>query len=116
MGSAERRNEILKVLCRRRHETIVNLAFEFGVSERTIRRDIETLSLTEPIYTQAGRYGGGVYVVDGYSFNQMYASEKELDVLHKLCEMAENRKLCALSADELSIFKNMIAAYSKPTV
>lgn len=45
MGTAERRDEIIKLLCRRRHETIPNLAFEFGVSERTIRRDIEAVTV-----------------------------------------------------------------------
>lgn len=60
MGTAERRNEIMRVLCRKRHETVLNLAKEFGVSERTILRDVVALSLTEPIYTQCGRYGGGV--------------------------------------------------------
>ena len=69
-GTAERRSEIMKLLCRRRSETIRNLAFEFEVSERTIRRDIEILSLNEPIYTQVGRYGGGVYVEEGYAFSQ----------------------------------------------
>lgn len=39
MGTAERRTEIMRVLCRRRHETISNLADEFGVSTRTILRD-----------------------------------------------------------------------------
>ena len=42
--TAERRSEIMKILCRRRSETVKNLAFELGVSERTIRRDIEILS------------------------------------------------------------------------
>lgn len=65
MESAERRNKIIKTLCQRGHETVANLAYEFSVSERTIRRDIETLSESEPIYTQNGRYGGGIYVVKG---------------------------------------------------
>ena len=60
MGTAERRRQMMLLLCRRRHETMRNLASEFGVSERTIRRDVEALSCTEPIYTQPGRYGGGV--------------------------------------------------------
>lgn len=60
MGTAERRREMMKILCRRRYETIGKLASEFGVSMRTIQRDIEALSLTEPIYTKAGKYGGGV--------------------------------------------------------
>ena len=46
MGIAERRYEIIKLLCRRRYETIRNLAAEFGVSVRTIQRDIEALSRT----------------------------------------------------------------------
>ena len=64
MGTAERRTEIMRVLYRRRHEKISNLAEEFGVSVRTILRDIEVLSATEPIYTQCGRYYGGVYIMD----------------------------------------------------
>ena len=58
MGTAERRIEILKILSKRRSEKTKKLAEELGVSERTIRRDILVLSLTEPIYTRAGRYGG----------------------------------------------------------
>lgn len=72
MGTAERRREIIKILCKRRHETIKNLASEFGVSVRTIQRDIESLSITEPIYTQSGKYTGGVYVVDVYFVERMY--------------------------------------------
>lgn len=43
MGTAERRYEMMKILCRRRYETIRNLASEFGVSMRTVQRDIEAL-------------------------------------------------------------------------
>ena len=40
MTASERRKEILEVLSMRRVEQINNLAFQFGVSEKTIRRDI----------------------------------------------------------------------------
>ena len=50
----------------KKNETISNLAEEFGVFARTILRDVEVLSVTEPIYTQCGRYGG-IYVTDDYS-------------------------------------------------
>ena len=116
LGTAERRYEIMRLLCRRRSETIRNMASEFGVSERTIRRDIEVLSLTEPIYTQYGRYGGGVYVVNSYSGNRTYMSEKELSVLHKLYKMAEDQHRCVLTEEELSIFKSVIVNYTKPIV
>ena len=91
MGIAERRYEIMKILCRRRYDTIRNLASEFGVSMRTVQRDIEALSRTEPIYTQFGKYGGGVYVVEGYSMDRMYMKEQELDVLRKLYIAADEQ-------------------------
>ncbi len=70
MKSFERKLEILKVLNNRRKETISNLAIEFGVSERTIRRDIEDLSLRFPIYTVQGRYKGGVHIMEGVEIDK----------------------------------------------
>ena len=113
MGTAERRGEIMRVLCRRRHETVLNLAEEFGVSTRTILRDIEALSFTEPIYTQCGRYGGGVYVTDDYSMSRMYMNEKELSVLHKLSRYVDEKAVCELSAEEDKLLKSIILQYTK---
>lgn len=114
MGTAERRAEIMRVLCRRRHETISKLAEEFGVSARTIQRDVEVLSITEPIYTQCGRYDGGVYVVENYDMNRMYMTAPELSVLHKVASSAENNSVCDLNKEELSMLKRIISLYTKP--
>ena len=84
MEGAERRRTLMEILCRDRHGTIGCLARELGVSERTVRRDIERLSMKEPIYTQAGRYGGGVYVIDGYFMPKQALSQRELCVLKKI--------------------------------
>ena len=115
METSARRLAIMKVLCRRRHETIKNLAQEFDVSERTIRRDIEFLSLSEPVYTQAGRYGGGVYVMDNYSMDRMYFYNSEADILNKLLTCAEATTDCVLSTYEITVLKNLIADYTKPS-
>ena len=114
MGTAERRYEIMKMLCRRRHETINHLASEFGVSARTIQRDIEILSRTEPIFTQSGKYGGGVYVVEGYSMDRMYMTDAELEVLHKL-SMAADKDAKLLTFQEKNLLVFLISKYSKPT-
>lgn len=111
MGASERRKEIMRTLCRRRHETISNLATEFGVSERTILRDIETLSLTEPIYTRCGRYGGGIYVADNYSMERMYMTDNEISVLKKL---AESEKTQTLDKKEAETLLSIISQYKKP--
>ncbi len=116
MGTAERRSEIMRILCRRRHETVSKLAQEFGVSTRTIQRDIEALSITEPIYTQCGRYQGGVYVTESFDMNRMYMTESELLVLHKLVSFVECNSICNLNKDELSILKRIILLYTKPNI
>lgn len=114
MGTNERRNAILKALCRRRYETISNLATEFEVSERTIRRDIEVLSYTEPIYTQTGRHAGGVYVVDGYSADRMYMSEDEIALLCKIKDAVSDSDFHFLLPGEEKTLERMIQTYTKP--
>lgn len=112
--AAERRSEILKILCRRRHETIRNLALEFGVSERTIRRDIEALSLSKPIDTCTGRYGG-VYLSDRYSMDRMYMNAKELAVLQKLSCIAKKAN-SMLTEKEIKILDSIIIDFSEKTL
>lgn len=115
MSASERRAAIMKVLYMRRHDTIDNLAVEFGVSSRTIRRDIEALSLTEPIYTQSGRYGGGVYVLNGYYSNRIKVSNDESELLNRIGSIANNQLRNVLSDNEHKTLKNMINKYSHTT-
>lgn len=113
MGTTERRREIMKILCRRQHETMSNLASELGVSIRTIQRDVETLSITEPIYTRTGKHTGGVYVVEGYSIDRLYMTETELSVLKKLY-ISSDKNVLLLTNDEKKILQGLISQYSKP--
>ena len=114
METSERRLAILRLLCRRRHETIKNIAAEFGISESTARRDIEALSRGAPIYTQTGRYGGGVYVTDNYTMDKMYFEEYEVKVLEKIIDCIENNEKCTLKASEYTIFKKLLKEHTKP--
>lgn len=114
MGTTERRNEIIKILCRRRYDTIGNLANEFNVSYRTLRRDIEALSCYVPIYTQNGRYGGGVYMVDGYSMDNIYMNENELNLLNKILQTLSKSENY-LRNDEFDKLEKLIKKYTKPT-
>lgn len=116
MGSGERRKEIMRILCRRRHETIPNLASEFGVCKRTIARDISILSMVEPIYTLYGRYDGGVYVMDNYYIERMYMNENELDVLNKLYLHTSSEEKCDLNAEEVGILSTIISRYTRPVL
>ena len=84
MDAVERRQQILELLCQRRKDTMQNLAAELGVSERTIRRDVEILTLSYPLETVCGRYGGGVRVADWYHLDRQRMSPKQTALLRRL--------------------------------
>ncbi len=116
MEVAERRKAIMIILCKRRFETVSNLAYEFNVNERTIRRDINALSLREPIYTRQGRYDGGVYIIDNYYTNFLYFNDEQIKVLNKLVYWLETNNTGNFSSKEISILKNLISDHTKPTI
>ena len=83
MKALERRQRILETLCERRYEKVENLAFEFSVNESTVRRDIQELSLSYPIYTKTGVYGG-VYVAEGSYLGRQYLKREQKEFLEKI--------------------------------
>lgn len=102
MTSNERRNALLEILSMRRFETLENLAFEFGVSKRTIRYDIEILSLTYPIYTVQGN-GGGIHVDENYRLGKSYLKKDQQELLERL--------LPNLNGKDAATMKEIIKAF-----
>ena len=80
----DRHQKIINLLCQRRSDTVQNLAADLGVCERTIRRDIEELTLTYPLETVRGRYGGGVRVAAWYFQDRPKLSPKQTALLKRL--------------------------------
>ena len=87
-NTAERRLRLIEILCKRRRETIESLANELKVSMRTIRYDIEVLSLSFPIYTTTGPYGG-VFIAGNYQLGMKYLTDSQCELLEKLLEKLE---------------------------
>ncbi len=112
MGTAERRLEIMKLLCKRRYETMSNLADEFNVSIRTIQRDIDELTFLMPIYVKSGRYAGGIYVDEDYTMDRMYMSVDEINLLIEVKKMVSDK----LSKKQNNLFNYIIKSYSKPVL
>lgn len=81
-----------------------NLASEFGVSERTIRRDIGELTLQYPIETKCGRHGGGVRVADWYRMDSKRLTAKQADLLRRLS--------VSLSGDDLETMNRILAQFA----
>ena len=104
MTPSERRSEILRLLCKRRHETAINLATEFGVSERTIRNDLVILSCYYPIQVTRGRYGGGAHLPEWFHLENRMLSPKQEILLQKL--------KTALDGEELQIMNSILAQFA----
>jgi predicted DNA-binding transcriptional regulator YafY len=80
--------EIVYVLLFQKTATAKELAERFQVSQRTIYRDIDALSLAGiPVYTEKGR-GGGISLLPDFVLNKSILSEQEqneiLSALHGL--------------------------------
>ncbi|MCL2083326.1 MAG: YafY family transcriptional regulator [Oscillospiraceae bacterium] len=73
--------EIVTILLNRESVTAKELADRFGVSSRTIYRDIDALSSAGvPVYTNKGN-GGGISLLEDYTFNKAMLSKSESEGL-----------------------------------
>ncbi len=115
MLTSERRENLLRLLCQRRHDTVADLARELNVSCRTVRRDVEWLSEREPIYTRQGRGVGGVYVVDGYYSERLYMKAKEITAL-KLIATYLKLNPDGVNKEDIDCLEMIIKKYSKPSL
>ena len=98
MTATERREAILDVLSQRRRDQVKNLAVEFGVTERTIRTDIEILSCSGAVETVRGRYCGGVGVSEGDHLDRKTLSPEQVDLLKRLAPSLAGQDLMTLNS------------------
>ena len=103
--------EIITILLNRA-ATAKELADRFGVSTRTIYRDVEVLSSAGvPIYTDQGK-GGGISLLEDYTLNKTMLSKSESDGLIlalKAMGATDYPEADALLEKIGSIFKSNIA-------
>ena len=69
-----------------------------------------------PIYVKTGRYNGGVYVIDGFSFDKMYMGDNEIALLEKVRETCFCGAKLILNSQEVDTLNRIIINYSKPSV
>ena len=104
LNQFERRNAIIHILNSERHTTMAKLASELDVGMRTIRKDITALSLTFPLLTVRGRYGGGVELADWFRPSAHTLSPRQEELLQRL-------KL-PLAGDDLIVMNSILAQFS----
>ena len=104
--------EIVYVLFRQKTVTAKELAERFEVSQRTIYRDIDTLSLAGiPVYTEKGK-GVGIGLLPGFVMDKSLLSDKEqTEILSAL------QGLSTVKSDGAdAILKKLSAVFNKNTV
>ncbi len=111
MGTAERRLEILKYLCKTRQATMPQLAEKFGVSVRTIQRDILEIEMIFhiPLDIRCRKHNSGIYVIGDYSFDRAYMHKDEITLLTKIKELVFEQ----LSENENALLAQIIKTYTK---
>ncbi len=104
MTTYERRQELIEVLVLRGKDKIDNLAFEFGVSSKTIARDIDFLSLYYPLYSVKGGYYGGIYIDSRYRVKRKFLNAAEIQLFQELA--------CELCGEKLRIMQNFLKTFT----
>lgn len=83
---------------------MAKLASELDVGMRTIRKDITALSLTFPLLTVRGRYGGGVKLANWVHPNANKLSTRQEELLQRLKP--------TLVGDDLVVMNSILAQFS----
>jgi len=108
VSANERRAEILKILEGRRRENVSSLASTLGVSIRTIKYDIETLTADYPIETVRGN-GGCVKVAEWYHPHKNILSQEQQTVLIQMLGKADELQ-------QKKVLREMLSAFGSPAL
>ena len=107
-----RQFEIIYLLLNKKSTTAKELAEHIGVSQRTIYRDIDTLSLAGiPIYTEKGK-GGGISLLPDYVLNKSILSEQEQNEILSALQGLSSVK----TAETDQVLKKLSTIFNKNTV
>ena len=110
MDVHERRQRLIKILTLRGRTPISALARELEVSERTVMRDVDILSLTKPIYTLSGKHGG-VCIRAEYAKRPPSLESFETELLQKILRECTKNGSVKLDSSELSVLSDIITQF-----
>lgn len=114
LNAIERRFRLIEILLYRRYEKTENLAFELGVSTKTIQRDLLEINTIIPIYSRTGKYYGGIYLREGFSIYKAFLTEEEVVLLSKIKEYILSYKSKGFSKEEVNLLERIIEKHSIP--
>ena len=104
-ATTERRQQMLDYISDKRQTTVNELAEQFHISSRTVRRDLLILTETAPIYTEQGN-GGGVRATDGWYSSRRYMTPQQEELLRRLSK--------DLGEEDRATMQSILVAFAKP--
>ena len=107
-NTTERRQLILEYISDMREVKIAEIMQEFGISDKTARRDIRILSWSHPRITTTGRYGCGGRAMDGWYASRRYLHSEQEELLRSLME--------GLQPEQQKVMQGILTAFAKPKV
>lgn len=110
MDAYARRKQIAQILEQEKHVSIVSLAARLNVSERTIRRDIDVLSLSGevPLYIDRGRYNGGVKLLEVRNYKTVRITREQINALRDIAIRGKGQP-CYIKETELAEINAFLA-------
>ena len=104
--------DILNILSDGKIHTMQEIADEVEVSEKTVRRHIQSLSYRYPIETfRGGDRRGGVYLDKKYIYQGKIRSRDELQIISQALELLQKSS----SDVDQELLSNLINEYALPT-
>ena len=92
------------------------LAEKYNVSVRTIKRDIDELGCIIPIITRQGRFGGGIGIMDDYSWDRCYMSKEDIELLKEIRKIAVKGEKLVFNENRLGRLNKIIEIYETPEI
>lgn len=105
-STADRRIAIRNFISEKRHTSYGELAQRFGVSESTIRRDLDAITAFTSFYATPGN-GGGIHATEGWYASRRYYSAAQEDFLKKLRSGLQTE-------DDLNIMDEILGMFAMP--
>jgi len=103
--TSERRMMILEYISVRRFVKMQEIAYDFDISLRTAKADVQILSCSHPIITKQGG-GGGVKAADGWYLSRRYLSDDQETLLRSL--------LPKLQPEDRKTMQTILDTFAKP--
>ena len=98
MSATGRRAELIRIMRGRKKDTVANLARELAVNEKTIRRDLLTLTVDDGFHIDTMKGKGGGIIFHGHNCpHRKILSQEQIKVLREMVKLGNEHQVNVLN-------------------